>query len=481
MVLLHRHNWRTSVQWALACIVLGLIITGLAGGLTWHNHWERTAKSGVLTVGIREAEGVFWPGDQGFTGLEYDLAQLIAQRLGLSTQMVAVIDPADLYRALESGAVDMVLTGISQNLSHTSFKLGQPYLMTELGLTRPMARSVPELLDQRIGILDATSQSDVSTQLQQQFPLLDMRNARYQSTTELMTRIELEELDMALVDQREYQTQRAFFPDQRFDQLSSNQRPIAPLFRVQPDNSLMIRVNEVLKDLTEEGVLARLTDQYLGHTQEFDYVGVLTFERHLASRLPQFQQAFEEQAEATGLDWRLLAALAYQESHWRANAVSPTGVRGIMMVTQRTAGEMGISNRLDPVQSITAGSRYLSQLHRRIPERIAEPDRTWFALAAYNVGMGHLEDARIITEQQGDDPDSWLAVRSHLPKLALKEWYPHTRFGYARGHEPVIYVANIRRYYTALQRAFPLMDESSINNDRVDSLPLPSPPPVSPF
>lgn len=481
MTLFDRHAWRTPVQWVLAFIVFGLIFTGLARGLAWHSHWERTVKSGVLVVGIREAEGVFWPGDQGFTGLEHDLAQLIAQRLGLRLQLVAVPDPADLYRALESGAVDLVLTGISQNLSHAHYTLGQPYLMTELGLTRPMARRAPELLDQRIGILDTTSQSDVSADLQQQYPLLDMRTAHYQSTTELMTRIELEELDMALVDQREYQTQRAFFPDQRFDPLSTHLRPIAPLFRIQPDDSLLKRVNKALQSLTEEGVLARLTDQYLGHTREFDYVGVLTFERHLESRLPQYREAFERQAEATSIDWRLLAALAYQESHWRANAVSPTGVRGIMMVTQRTSREMGISNRLDPQQSITAGSRYLSQLHGRIPERIPEPDRTWFALAAYNVGMGHLEDARIITERLGDDPDSWLAVRSHLPKLALKEWYPQTRYGYARGHEPVIYVANIRRYYTTLQRAFPLMDETATNNDRNDNLPLPSPPPVSPF
>lgn len=480
MFLFHRHSWRTPATWLTASLAIGLVIIGLAQGLRWHSHWERTAQSGVITVGIREAEGVYWLGDQGFTGLEHDLAHLVGHRLGLAVQLVAVSDPADLYRALSSGAVDMVFTGISQNLSYTDFKLGQPYLMTELGLTRPMARRAPELHDQRIGILDPSSQSDVSAELQKQYPLLNLHTAHYQNATELMTRIEMAELDMALVDERDYQTHRAFFPDQRFDSLSAHPRPIAPLFRVQPDDSLKNKVNEAIQELTDEGILARLTDQYLGHTQEFDYVGVLTFEQHLTSRLPEYREAFEAQAEATGLDWRLLAAVAYQESHWRANAVSPTGVRGLMMVTQRTAREMGISNRLDPQQSIAAGSRYLSQLHRRIPERIPEPDRTWFALAAYNVGMGHLEDARILTERLGDDPDSWLAVRSHLPKLALNEWYPQTRFGYARGHEPVIYVANIRRYYTALQRAFPILDETA-NNDRIDNLPVPSPPPISPF
>jgi membrane-bound lytic murein transglycosylase F len=222
-------------------------------------------------------------------------------------------------------------------------------------------------------------------------------------------------------------------------------------------------------------VIARLQDRYLGHTRDFDYVGTLTFERQIESRLPEFEGYFREQAEITGLDWRLLAAVAYQESHWRRNAVSPTGVKGIMMVTLATAGDMGIENRLDPAQSIQAGSQYLASLNRRMPQRIQEPDRTWMALASYNVGAGHLEDARIITETLDDDPDSWIDVRQHLPKLALKEWHPYTRYGYARGHEPVVYVANIRRYYNVLQRAFPETDSEDADplSDRLEALPLP--------
>lgn len=91
-------------------------------------------------------------------------------------------------------------------------------------------------------------------------------------------------------------------------------------------------------------------------------------------------------------------------------------------------------------------------VHAKIPERIPEPDRTWFALASYNVGFGHLEDARRLTESAGRDPDRWMDVKEFLPLLAQKEWYTKTRFGYARGHEPVVYVQNIRRYYDVLTR-----------------------------
>jgi len=141
-----------------------------------------------------------------------------------------------------------------------------------------------------------------------------------------------------------------------------------------------------------------------------------------------------------------------------------------MMVTLNTAAEVGITNRLDPAQSTKAGAQYLTSLKSRIPARIMEPDRTWFALASYNVGAGHLEDARKITELLGDDPDRWIDVRKHLPKLALKDYYPWTRHGYARGAEPVVYVANIRRFYEKLKKVYPMTGES-VEPDRLDQLP----------
>jgi membrane-bound lytic murein transglycosylase F len=146
----------------------------------------------------------------------------------------------------------------------------------------------------------------------------------------------------------------------------------------------------------------------------------------------------------------LPASVAYQESHWDPDAVSPTGVRGIMMLTQATARHIGIDKRTDPLQSIQGGAKYLKRLYAKIPDRIGEPDRTWFALAAYNIGFGHLEDARIITQTRGGDPDKWIDVKQNLPLLARKKWYRQTEHGYARGYEPVRYVENIRSYYDVL-------------------------------
>ena len=172
--------------------------------------------------------------------------------------------------------------------------------------------------------------------------------------------------------------------------------------------------------------------------------------KRVSSRLPDYQEMFQEVAQKYGLEWQLLAAIAYQESHWDHKATSPTGVRGLMMLTLPTAKEMGVKNRLDPRQSLDGGTRYFLQTKSRIPDDISEPDRTWFAMAGYNIGLGHLEDARVLTERAGRNPHLWNDVKEFLPLLQQKKYYSTVKYGYARGYEPVSYVRNVRHFRTIL-------------------------------
>ncbi|HZW59139.1 MAG TPA: transglycosylase SLT domain-containing protein, partial [Woeseiaceae bacterium] len=175
-----------------------------------------------------------------------------------------------------------------------------------------------------------------------------------------------------------------------------------------------------------------------------------TFIRHMKSRLPVLEPLFREAAGKYDIPWTLLAAQAYQESHWNRRAKSPTGVRGIMMLTLATAREMGVESRLDAAQSIMGGARYLSRLERRIPDSVSGEDRWWLSLAAYNIGMGHLQDARRLAQQLDLDPDSWLDLRGVLPLLSKKEHYKHLEYGRARGEEPVRYVRQVRNFRNIL-------------------------------
>jgi membrane-bound lytic murein transglycosylase F len=208
-------------------------------------------------------------------------------------------------------------------------------------------------------------------------------------------------------------------------------------------------------------LLQRLKQHYYGHLEVFDYVDLVKYHNRVRHRLPRYRDHFEEAAEKHGLDWRLVAAQSYQESHWDPNAVSFTGVRGLMMLTQDTAKTLGVKSRVDPRQSIEGGVRYLAQIHKRLGEDVSEPDRTYMALAAYNVGWGHLEDARMLAEKMEKDANSWQDVSAMLPLLRQKKYYRNLPHGYARGTEPVRYVDRIKTYYGILVQNTELTPQKS--------------------
>lgn len=179
---------------------------------------------------------------------------------------------------------------------------------------------------------------------------------------------------------------------------------------------------------------------------------IQTFLKHVTTRLPYYRETFQRAENDTGISWVLLAAMSYQESKWNRHAISPTGVRGLMMLTRSTAADLGIKNRLDPKKSIAGGARYLSQLFKRVPEATYEPDRMFLALAAYNVGMGHVKDAQLLTRRLGKNPNQWDDLKDVFPLLAKKKYYDNLPHRYARGWEPVQYVKRIRAYRKILDQ-----------------------------
>jgi membrane-bound lytic murein transglycosylase F len=202
--------------------------------------------------------------------------------------------------------------------------------------------------------------------------------------------------------------------------------------------------------IKKDGTLARLVDRYYGHTQRVDAQAAEAFQDKIKRLLPAFREMFQGAQQSTGIEWRLLAAIAYQESQWDPWATSPTNVRGMMMLTEDTAAQLKVTDRLDPVQSIPAGAQLVARLKQQVPERIREPDRTWIALAAFNVGLAHVEDARVLAQQQRLNPDSWTDLKKVLPLLAKQEFAAKAKRGFARGGQAVIFVENVRAYHDIL-------------------------------
>jgi membrane-bound lytic murein transglycosylase F len=228
----------------------------------------------------------------------------------------------------------------------------------------------------------------------------------------------------------------------------TEEEPVTWYLKRDSDNSLYAALLDFYSQKVDDGTLARLEEKYLGHVGSFDYVDTKTFLSAIDTVLPNFRALFEKHGNQ--IDWKLLAAVAYQESHWDPLATSPTGVRGMMMLTRATADVVGINDRLDPEKSIQGGAMYLQRLMEKVPDSVPQEERIWFALAAYNMGLGHMLDARKLTKSQQGNPDSWVDVKQRLPMLSQKRYAPQLTYGYARGYEAYSYVENIRRYQVSI-------------------------------
>lgn len=213
---------------------------------------------------------------------------------------------------------------------------------------------------------------------------------------------------------------------------------------------LLADLDRFLARVKRDGFVERLAERYVPDARTFQRVDASAFQESIRTALAQWKPMFRDVQERTDVEWRLLAAIAYQESKWDPFAESETGVRGFMQITEDTARHLGIRNLLDPEQNVLGAARYLRDLKSKLPARIGEPDRTWLALAAFNIGFGHLEDARVLAQKQKLNPDLWSDVKRVLPLLALPEYHADARNGYARGGMPVAFVDRVRAYYDIL-------------------------------
>ncbi len=414
--------------------------------------------NGELVVITRLGATTYYQGsDNQPIGVEYELAKRFADYLGVKLKIITPNVFSDIIPKVVRGDGHFAAAGLSITASRTnlvkfgpSYQQITPQLVYRYGAKKP--KSVADLLEGDLEVVSGSSHVEQLKLLQTEYPALNWRENPELESEELIIFVWDRMIDYTVADSNEIALNQRFYPEIRVAFDMGKAERLAWAFPISDDVSLY---NEAIKFFSEQknsGELEQLLDRYYGHTDTFDYVGTRKFNTHYYQRLSKYRKYFEEAAELHNLDWRLLAAMGYQESHWNPKAVSPTGVRGLMMLTRSTARQLGIRNRVDAKQSIFGGAQYLASLVKRIPKQITDPDRTWMAIASYNVGLGHLEDARIIAQKRGYDPNKWIYVKESLPLLRKKKWYKKTRYGYARGHEPVLYVRNIRNYYDLMLR-----------------------------
>ena len=415
---------------------------------------EQVLASGELHVLTRNAGTTYYEGAHGPAGLEYQLLRRFADHLGVKL-VISVPDKLnDILENISAGKAQIAAAGLTVTSEREKLvRFCPPYQTITQEVVYNANKSRPANLDDLDGILEVIAQSSHAerlSELQHEHHDLTWIENQEADSTELLSLVSEGLIDYTVADSNEVAINRRFYPELKVAFDISDPQQLAWAFPKTTDTSLYDKAVSFFTDLKESGELERILKNNYEHASNFDYAGTNAFLGQIHNRLPTYRNYFEEAAKVYDLDWRLLAALSYQESHWRPRAVSHTGVRGIMMLTKATARHVGVEERTDARESILGGARYLRALIDKLPDNIKGADRTWVALAAYNVGLGHVEDARQITDTRGHNPDKWIDIKSSLPYLAKSKWYKKTRYGYARGWEPVRYVENIRSYYDIL-------------------------------
>lgn len=409
---------------------------------------------GELRVVTLEGPTTYNKGTRGTEGLEFRLAQEFARQEGLDLYIYPVASAALMRAELAAGRADIAAAQLTADAAWT--QVGDPaavydhvaqLVVYHRGEDRPAAADLESL---HLLVRAGSTQEQMLNRLKiRLLPKLGWTAISPHGVNPLQD-IQNGVGDFAVVDANEYVFAQHLYPDVIPAFSLPETRPVQWVVR-RTDPDLYAAVNRFIDSARQSGLLASLLMTQAQDRRLLAYEDTRQFHLDIDARLPQYRALFEEASQQTGVDWRLLAAIGYQESKWDPEAQSPMGASGMMMLTSNTADSLGVEDRSDARESILAGARYFQTVREKVPAHIPEPDRTWLAIAAYNVGYGHVEDARRLAQMRGKNPDSWLDVREQLPLLADETWYDRLKHGFARGAEPAQFVDRIQRFLKLLE------------------------------
>ncbi|SIP93044.1 membrane-bound lytic murein transglycosylase F [Aeromonas sp. RU39B] len=413
---------------------------------------EQIRARGELRVGTMYGPTSYYQRDDSNLGYDYELAKEYADWLGVKLVMLPQASLQALEQGVESGKLDLAAGAIAITPERRKrMRFGPGYYQVSPKLVYRQGTPKPKDFGDLKGslVIAAGSASEEALRaLKEQYTDLNWTISKEADNEELLRQVAEGKVDYTIVHDTILARSQRYYPELAEALTLENHYQIGWAMAKLPDDSLYASVIDFFGQRFLDGSIAQLDEKYFGHVQNFDFVDTRTFMQRAKTLLPRYQRLFQHHSGK--LDWRLLAALSYQESHWDPGAKSYTGVRGMMMLTENTAKAMGVRDRTHPEESIEGGARYLLQLLEQVPDSVPQDEKFWFALTAYNIGYGHMMDARRLAKLQGKNPDSWSDVKEVLPLLQESRWHSKVRYGYARGSEARNYVNNVRQYYQSL-------------------------------
>ena len=416
---------------------------------------KQIKSNGILRIALVADPPHYFPNKVKERGYDFELVSHYATSIDVELEIVKTNTNNEIIFLLNQGKVDIGILGSSpefdqKNIENVVTYNNSKWYVIGNRANRQLPKSIGSIEPNTMIVANGSNASFMLHSIGEDYPSLLWDELKNTNVRSILERINENHSKISIISEDIYAYYQYLFPETKKIFVLPIKYPSRWLVKNNNNLSFLYSINSFFNKYKQNGKLEKIGKTYYEHLSAFDYVDIRYYLKRINKKLPKYKKYFVEAAKNSALDARIIAAVSYQESHWNRKARSPTGVRGMMMLTLDTAKRVGVKNRLNAKQSIFGGAKYLKILYESFSNTIEEPDRLWFTLAAYNIGLGHVEDARTITKSQGDNPNSWIDVEKHIPKLSQKKWYKKTRHGFARGYEPIEFVRRVRRYYDIL-------------------------------
>ena len=448
---LFRHKLIRIITYALFYFVL----ININGCSKESSKLKKIKSNGALRIALVADPPHYFPNKVKERGYDFELVSHYATSIDVELEIIKTNTSDEIIFLLNQGKVDIGILGSSpeftqKNITNVVTYNNSKWYVIGSRANRQLPKSIDSIEPNTMIVANGSNASFMLHSIGEDYPSLLWDELKNTNVRSILERINENHSKISIISEDIYVYYQYLFPETKKIFVLPIKYPSRWLVKNNNNLSFLYSINSFFNKYKQNGKLEKIGKTYYEHLSAFDYVDIRYYLKRINKKLPKYKQYFVEAAKNSALDARIIAAVSYQESHWNRKARSPTGVRGMMMLTLDTAKRVGVKNRLNAKQSIFGGAKYLKILYESFSNTIEEPDRLWFTLAAYNIGLGHVEDARTITKSQGDNPNSWIDVEKHIPKLSQKKWYKKTRHGFARGYEPIEFVRRVRRYYDIL-------------------------------
>lgn len=423
------------------------------------SYLEKIKRKKVLNVVLLNGPTTYYIGVDGPQGFEYDLLDEYARHLGVKLNITTAHTIAEALELSKNPDIDITSASLTKTtLREKKYYFGPSYfevqeqVICHRGMLKKsrFPRDVEDLAGLSILVGEQTSYKETILSLINDGFDINATYSKNLSTAEILEKVSKNEVDCTIADSNVYALNLRYYPEIAMAFSISGREQLAWLLKDEATH-LKEDMYTWLNFYNQQGKIAQLKDHYYSYVLFFDYYNTKMFYKRVKSRLPKYKKIFQEAGTRFGIPWTLLASISYQESHWNAKAKSFTGVRGLMMLTRHTAKLLGVKNRLDPKESIVGGTRHIKQMIKFIGDDVKGENRLKFALAAYNIGLGHIRDAQALAKEIGLNEKIWSDLKVVLPLLSQKKYYRGLQYGYARGSEPVKYVEAIYNYRDILE------------------------------